>query len=137
MKKKLMTLADSVEYMSQERMLQHIVKMLARKDTDYQDAFWTKSLEDEIAVSMLDFEHQNKGRNYAVTVQFVDSGVTEESTCRARTIKSITELTDSMSIEEFADKVVRPVSQELAARVARKLPKPIKETECDVSVRFA
>ena len=39
MKKKLMTFGDSVEYMSQERMLQHIVKMLARRDPDYRDAF--------------------------------------------------------------------------------------------------
>ena len=137
MKKKLMNIFDSVEDMSQERMLKHIVKMLARKDTDYQEAFFEKSLADEIAVSMLDFEHQNKGRNYEVTVQFVDSGVAEASTFRARTIKSLTELTDSMSIEEFVDKVVRPVSKELAARVVGKLPKPIKETECDVSVRFA
>lgn len=137
MKKKLMTFGDSVEYMSQERMMQHIVKMLARRDPDYRDAFFVKNLEDEIAVSMLDYEHQNKGRNYEVTVQFVDSGVAEASTFRSRTIKSITELTDSMSIEEFTDKVVRPVSQELAERVARKLQRPIRETECDISVRFA
>lgn len=133
MKKNLQTVFDSINNGTAESNIRHIAKMMALGNKDYQDAFLADQLQDNIAYEMLAYDHKTEGRNYEVVCKYC--GVVDSSTYRARKLKSVMDLvSDELGIEEYMDKVVRPVSKELAARVISKIDGPLSATECDIAV---
>lgn len=117
-------------------LLMHIAKMLAMKNQEYTDAFAADELRYAIGEEMLAFAHKTKGQNFEVTCTY--DGVTESSTFRAMELFSIVDGEhDKMGIEEYMDKVVHPISKELAARIISKIDGPLSATSCDIVVRLA
>ena len=117
-------------------LLKHIAKMLAMKNQEYTDAYAADDLRYAIAEEMLAFAHKTKGQNYEVTCTY--QGVTESSTFRAMELFSIVDGEhDKMGIEEYMDKVVNPISKELAARIISKIDGPLSATSCDIKVSLA
>jgi len=117
-------------------LLKHIAKMMAMRNQEYSDAFAADDLRYAIAEEMLDFAHKTKGQNYEVVCTY--QGVTESSTFRAMELFSLTELVhDIMGLEDYVDKVVTPISKELAARIISKIDGPLSATSCEIVVRLA
>ena len=136
MQKKLLTIFDSINDGSTDSNIRHIAKMMALGNKDYQDAFLADQLQDNLADEMLAYDHKTEGCNYEVVCNYC--GVVESSTFRARKLRSVMDLvSDELGIEEYMDKVVRPVSKELAARVISKIEGPLSSTECDIEVGIA
>ena len=107
MKKHIKTVYDHFDTASDRELLKQVAIMLARHDKEYRDAYIAKSLQEQIA---------------------------EEAGYRGRTINSIIDGKDEMSLEQYARDVVGPVSKELAERVLSKLPRPLP-TELDIEAR--
>ena len=85
---------------------------------------------------MFAFAHKTKGQNFEVTCSY--AGVTESSTFRAKELFSLTELVhDIMGIEDYMEKVVHPISKELAARIISKIDGPLSATSCYIKVGLA
>ena len=137
MTKQIQTFFDSVNKCNDATiLLKHIAKMMAMRNTEYTDAFAADELRFAIAEEMLNFAHKTKGQNFEVTCSY--AGVTESSTFRAMELFSLTELVhDIMGVEEYMDKVVHPISKELAARIISKIDGPLSATECDIEVGLA
>ena len=135
MQKHLNTVFDYFDEASDHELLKQVAIMLARQDQDYREAYYTKSLQEDLAAEMLYTDQKSPANNHVVTVQFVDEGVSEESTYRGRSIKSVIDCLDNMSIEDYVQNVVNPVSTELAARVVSKLARPVKAADYELSVR--
>lgn len=137
MQKRVLTFFDYVnERKDPTDLLRDIAKMLAMQNRDYADAFAADELRCAIAMEMLEFARKTKGQNYEVTCTY--QGVTESSTFRAIELFSITELVhDIMGLEDYVDKVVTPISKELAARIISKIDGPLSATDCDIKVGLA
>lgn len=137
MQKRVLTFFDYVNTRKEPTdLLRDIAKMLAMQNRDYADAFAADELRSAIAMEMLEFAHKTKGQNYEVTCTY--QGITESSTFRAIELFSITELVhDIMGLQDYVDKVVTPISQELAARIISKIEGPLSETSCDIKVGLA
>lgn len=137
MNKQIHTFFDSVNNCNDATiLLKHIAKMMAMRNQEYTDAFAADDLRYAIAEEMLEFAHKTKGQNYEVVCTY--QGVTESSTFRAIELFSLTELVhDIMGIEEYMDKVVHPISKELAARIISQIEGPLSATDCDIVVRLA
>lgn len=137
MQKTIHTFFDSVNQCDDSlKLLKHITKMMAMRNTEYTDAFAADQLRFAIAEEMLDIAHKTKGQNFEVTCTY--QGITESSTFRAMELFSITELChDIMDLEEYMDKVVHPIAKELAARIISKIEGPLSETSCDIKVGLA
>ena len=137
MTKQINTFFDSVNNCNDATiLLKHIAKMMAMKNQEYTDAFAADDLRYAIAEEMLAFARKTKGQNFEVTCSY--AGVTESSTFRAKELFSLTELThDIMGVEDYMDKVVHPISKELAARIISQIDGPLSATECDIVVRLA
>jgi len=118
-------------------LLKHIAKMMAMHNQEYTDAFMASQLQDQLAMSMIKYDNEHTGRNYEVTCTYC--GVTESSTFRARKLgRSIVDMvSDELSIDDYVQKVVDPVSKELAARIISKIEGPLSATECDIKVGLA
>lgn len=134
MKKHLDTVYDHFDTASAGELLKQVAIMLARRDQEYRDAYIAKSLQEQIAVEMMYGDQNAPANTHTVTVQFPDAGITEESSYRGRTVKSIIDGKDELPIEQYSLDVVAPVSTELAERVLSKLPRPLP-TELDIEVR--
>ena len=114
-------------------LLRHIAKMMALQNQEYTDAYAAEELRYAIAEEMFAFAHKTKGQNFEVTCTYQD--ITESSTFRAMELFSLTELVhDIMGVEDYMDKVVHPISKELAARIISKIDGPLSATECDIAV---
>ena len=115
MTKQIHTFFDSVNNCNDATiLLKHIAKMMAMRNQEYTDAFAADELRFAIAEEMINFAHKTKGQNYEVVCTYQD--ITESSTFRAMELFSLTELVhDIMGVEEYMDKVVHPISKELAA----------------------
>ena len=114
-------------------LLKHITKMMAMQNHEYTDAFAADELRYAIAEEMLIFARKTKGQNFEVTCSY--AGVTESSTFRAMALFSVVYgEQDKMDIETYMDKVVYPISKELAARIINKIDGPLSATECDIKV---
>ena len=137
MKKQIHTFFDSVNNCNDATiLLKHIAKMMAMKNQEYTDAFAADDIRYAIAEEMLAFAHKTKGQNYEVVCTY--QGITESSTFRAMELFSLTELVhDIMGVEEYMDKVVHPISKELAARIISQIEGPLSATSCDIVVRLA
>ena len=137
MQKKIHTFFDRVNNCNDATiLLKHIAKMMAMRNEEYTDAFAADELRFAIAEEMLNFAHKTKGQNFEVTCSY--AGVTESSTFRAMELFSLTELVhDIMGVEEYMDKVVHPISKELAARIISKIDGPLSATSCDIKVGLA
>lgn len=117
-------------------LLKHIAKLLAMGKQEYTDAFAADELRFAIAEAMIEFARKTKGQNYEVTCTY--QGITESSTFRAMELFSLTELVhDIMGLEDYMDKVVHPISKELAARIISKIEGPLYATDCYIDVRLA
>ena len=132
MNTKLKTVFDDFNDCTNGELLQHIAKMLALKDPDYQDAFLAKDLQAQVSLRMCDFANKNPARNYEVLVR-IDK-VNESSTFRGRRLGSPMDLEPEMGPFVYIEQVVTPVSKELAARVVSKLSRPFPTTDCDITV---
>lgn len=137
MQKRVLTFFDYInERKDPIYILREIAKMLAIQHPEYADAFSADELRHTIAMEMLEFARKTKGQNYEVVCTY--QGVTESSTFRAMELFSITELVhDIMGVEEYMDKVVHPISKELAARIISKIDEPLSATSCDIKVGLA
>lgn len=138
MKKQIHTFFDRVNNCDDSViLLKHIAKMMAMHNHEYTDAFMASQLQDQLAMSMINYDNEHNGRNYEVTCTYC--GVTESSTFRARKLgMSLVDMfSDEMSYEEYVKQVVDPVSKELAARVISKIEGPLSATECDIKVGLA
>lgn len=137
MTKQIQTFYDHVNHCNDSViLLRHIAKMMALQQPEYTDEYVTDELSDAIAQEMLYFAHKNRGQNFEVTCSY--AGVTESSTFRSMELFGFAgQVHDTMGIEEYMEKVVRPVSQELAERIARKIGGPLTETKCDIKVGLA
>lgn len=137
MQKKILTFFDYVNTRKDPTdLLRDIAKMMAMHNSEYTDAFAADELRSAIAMEMLEFAHKTKGQNYEVVCTY--QGITESSTFRAIELFSLTELVhDIMGLEEYVDKVVHPISKELAARIISKIEGPLSATDCDIVVRLA
>lgn len=137
MQKRVLTFFDYVNTRKDPTdLLRDIAKMLAMQNRDYADAFAADELRSAIAMEMLEFARKTKGQNYEVVCTY--QGITESSTFRAIELFSITELVhDIMGLQDYVDKVVTPISQELAARIISQIDGPLSATECDIVVRLA
>ena len=117
-------------------LLRDIAKMMAMKSQEYTDAFAADELRCAIAMEMIEFAHKTKGQNFEVTCTY--QGITESSTFRAMELFSLTELVhDIMGLEDYVDKVVTPISKELAARIISKIDGPLSAGSCDIKVGLA
>lgn len=134
MKKHINTLYDHFETASAGELLKQVAIMLARRDQEYRDAYIAKSLQEQIAIEMLYGDQKAPANTHFVTVQFPEAGITEESSYRGRTVKSIIDGVDELGIEDYTKEVIEPVSTELAERVLSKLPRPLP-TELDIEAR--
>ena len=134
MKKHINTLYDHFDTARAGELLKQVAIMLARRDQEYRDAYIAKSIQEQIAVEMLYGDHEAPANTHLVTVQFPDAGITEESSYRGRTVKSIIDGVDELGIEDYTKEVIKPVSTELAERVLSKLPRPLP-TELDIEAR--
>ena len=137
MQKRVLTFFDYVNTRKDPTdLLRDIAKMLAMQNRDYADAFAADELRSAIAMEMLEFARKTKGQNYEVVCTY--QGITESSTFRAIELFRITELVhDIMGLQDYVDKVVTPISQELAARIISQIDGPLSATECDIVVRLA
>lgn len=137
MTKQIHTFFDSVNTCNDSTtLLKHIAKMMAMRNTEYTDAFAADELRYAIAEEMFAFAHKTKGKNFEVTCSY--AGVTESSTFRAKELFSLTEMEhDIMGVEDYMDKVIHPISKELAARIISKIEGPLSSTECDIKVGLA
>lgn len=115
-------------------LLKHIAKMMAMHNQEYTDAFMASQLQDQLAMSMINYDNEHTGRNYEVTCTYCS--VTESSTFRARKLgmSLVDMVSDEMSLDDYVQKVVDPVSKELAARIISKIDGPLSATECDIKV---
>lgn len=118
-------------------LLRHIAKMMALHNQEYTDAYAAEELRDALSMDMVKYDNDHTGRNYEVTCTYCD--VTESSTFRARKLgKSLVDMVnDEMSLDDYVQKVVDPVSKELAARIISKIDGPLSATECDIKVGLA
>ena len=117
-------------------LLKHIAKMLAMRNQEYTDAYAADDLRYAIAEEMLAFAHKTKGQNFEVVCTY--QGVTESSTFRAMELFGLTELVhDIMGLEDYAEKVVTPISKELAARIISQVEGPLSATSCEIKVGMA
>lgn len=137
MKKQIHTFFDYVNTRKDPTdLLRDIAKMMAMKNQEYTDAFAADELRSAIAMEMIEFAHKTKGQNYEVVCTY--QGITESSTFRAMELFSLTELVhDIMGLEDYMDKVVNPISKELAARIISKIDGPLSATDCDIKVGLA
>lgn len=137
MQKKILTFFDYVNTRKDPTdLLRDIAKMMAMKNQEYTDAFAADELRSAIAMEMIEFAHKTNGQNYEVVCTY--QGITESSTFRAMELFSLTELVhDIMGLEDYMDKVVHPISKELAARIISKIEGPLSATDCDIVVRLA
>ena len=137
MTKQIQTFFDSVNNCNDSTtLLKHIAKMMAMSNSEYTDAFAADELRYAIAEEMFAFAHKTKGQNFEVTCSY--AGVTESSTFRAKELFSLTELVhDIMGIEDYMEKVVHPISKELAARIISKIDGPLSATSCYIKVGLA
>lgn len=116
-------------------LLKHIAKMMAMQNNDYTDAFMADELRDQLADDMVKYDTEHTGRNYEVTCTYC--GVTESSTFRARKLAPsiIDMISDEMSLDDYVQNVVDPVSKELAARIVSQVEGPLSATSCDIKVK--
>ena len=136
MKKKLQTIFDRINSADTHELVYHIAKMMALQNKDYQDAVLASNLQDQLALEMLGFATKTKGQNFEVVCNYQD--ITESSTFRAMELFSIVDgCHDKMDIEEYMDKVINPISKELAARIISQIEGPLSDTECDIKVGLA
>lgn len=140
MTKQIQTFFDRVNrvdtYNDDTFLLMHIAKMLAMHTQEYTDAFTADELRYAIAEEMFAYAHKTKGQNFEVVCTYQD--ITESSTFRAMDLFSIVDgCHDKMDVEEYMDKVVHPISKELAARIISKIDGPLSATECDIKVGLA
>lgn len=123
--KKIKTINDHINEARDDReLLRLIATMMSLKCPEAQDLFRADDLQDTLSIEMLDYahKHNNEITNFEVSV-VVDDKV-ESSTFRsAKAPSSVGYLVDNdMNLEDYCDKVVKPVSTELAARVIAKFP---------------
>ena len=135
--KKIKTLNDHINCATTEKeLLRIIATMIALKTPEAQDLYRADDLQDALSISMLEYAHAHKSEiaNYEVSVVVGDK--VESSTFRSvKAPASVGYLVDDdMNLEDYCDKVVRPVSTELAARVVAKFP---DMTEYGLTVRHA
>lgn len=135
--KKIKTINDHINGATSEKeLLRIIATMIALKTPEAQDLYRADDLQGALSFEMLDYAHKhgNEITNYEVSVVVGDK--VESSTFRSvKAPASVGYLVDDdMSLEEYCDKVVRPVSTELAARVVAKFP---EMTEYGLTVRHA
>lgn len=138
MTKQIQTFFDHVNKCDDSvKLLKHIAKMMAMRNSEYTDAFAADELRDALAMDMVKYDNEHTGRNYEVTCTYC--GVTESSTFRARKLPmSIVDMiSDEMSLDDYVQQVVDPVSKELAARIISKIDGPLSATECDIEVGLA
>lgn len=137
MTKQIQTFYDSVNNCNDSTiLLKHIAKMMAMRNEEYTDAFAADELRYAIAEEMFAFAHKTKGQNFEVVCTY--QGVTESSTFRAKELFSLTELMhDIMCVEDYMDKVIHPISNELAARIISKIDGPLSATSCEIKVGLA
>lgn len=117
-------------------LLRIIATMIALKTPEAQDLYRADDLQDALSISMLEYahKHSNEITNYEVSVVVGDK--VESSTFRSvKAPSSLGYLVDNdMDVSEYCDKVVKPVSTELAARVIAKFP---NMSEYGLEVRHA
>lgn len=123
--KKIKTINDHInEATSEKELLRLIATMIALKTPEAQDLYRADDLQHELMFAMLDYAHKHRSEiaNYEVSVVVGDK--VESSTFRSvKAPASVGYLVDDdMSLEEYCDNVVRPVSTELAARVLAACP---------------
>lgn len=138
MTKQIQTFFDSVNNCNDSTvLLKHIAKMMALQQPEYTEAFAADELRDAMSMSMVKYDNEHTGRNYEVTCTYC--GVTESSTFRARKLGTslVDMVMDELSIDDYVQQVVDPVSKELAARVISKIEGPLSSTECDIKVGLA
>lgn len=135
--KKIKTINDHInESRSEMDLLRLIAVMLSIQTKEVPYAFREDDLRHELMMGMIDYAHAHKSEiaNYEVSVVVGDK--VESSTFRS--VKAPASfgylVDDDMNLEEYCDKVVRPVSTELAARVVAKFP---DMTEYGLTVRHA
>lgn len=135
--KQIKTINDHIcEAATEKDLLRIIATMMALKTPEAQDLFRAEDLQEALSISMLDYAHTHGKEitNYEVSVVVGDK--VESSTFRSvKAPASVGYLVDDdMTLEDYCDKVVRPVSTELAARVVAKFP---DMTEYGLTVRHA
>lgn len=137
MTKQIQTFFDHVNNCNDSTtLLKHIAKMMAMRNTEYTDAYAADELRFAIAEEMFAFAHKTKGQNFEVVCTY--QGITESSTFRAKELFSLTEMThDIMGVEDYMDKVIHPISKELAARIISKIDGPLSANSCDIKVGLA
>lgn len=115
-------------------LLRHIAKMMALQQIEYTDKYVMDELRGALTMEMVKYDTEHCGQNYEVTCTYC--GVTESSTFRARKLgTSMFDLArDEMSLDDYVQKVVDPISKELVARIARKVEGFLSETECEIDV---
>ena len=138
MTKQIQTFFDHVNNCNDSTiLLKHIAKMMALQQPEYTEAFAADELRDALAMDMVKYDNEHTGRNYEVTCTYC--GVTGSNTFRARKLPMslVDMVSDEMSLDDYVQKVVDPVSKELAARIISKIDGPLSATECDIKVGLA
>ena len=137
--KKIKTINDHInESRSEMDLLRLIAVMLSIQSKEVPYAFKADDLRHELMMGMIDYAHAHKSEiaNYEVTVSVGDR--VESSTFRSMKVPGDPSLgyhvENDMNLEDYCDKVVRPVSTELAARVLAYCP---DVSEYGLTVRHA
>lgn len=125
--KKIKTINDHInESRSEMDLLRLIAVMLSIQTKEVPYAFREDDLRHELMMAMIDYAHEHKSEiaNYEVTVSIGDR--VESSTFRSMKVPGDPSLgylvENDMNLQEYCDKIVRPVSAELAARVLAACP---------------
>lgn len=125
--KKIKTINEHIgEAETEKDLLRLIAIMLSIQTKEVPYAFKEDDLRHELLMKMIEYAHTNRNEIANFEVSVVVGGKVESSTFRSMKVPgnpSIGYLAENeMNLQEYCDKVVRPVSTELAARVLASCP---------------
>lgn len=130
MTKELLTLSKDIDNCSDSQLLRHIAHMLAAEHQSYADDYLADQLRYAIMEEMIQYDHKSNPKcNCQITVQY--GKATASATFRA---SDMTPSLDKMSIQEYVDEVVTPISTMLTRRILSQVEHPYTRTFCNIEV---
>ena len=104
--------------------------MLAAEHQSYADDYLADQLRYAIMEEMIQYDHKSNPKcNCQITVKY--GKAVANATFRA---SDMTPSLDKMSIQEYVDEVVTPISTMLARRILSQVERPYTNTFCNIEV---
>lgn len=130
MTKELLTLSKDIDNCSDSQLLRHIAHMLAVDHQSYADDYLADQLRYAIMEEMIQYDRKSNPKcNCQITVNY--GKVTESATFRASDMKPSL---DKMSLEDYVQEVVTPISLMLTRRILSQVEHPYTHTFCNIEV---